>query len=356
MSTSTSTSAAPKDARRASRRTTLRAHAACRDEIVHAPPPAALPAHLLGRRLRGRLLQLPVVRGARRRRLRRLRGGGRRVRSGGGASGCATTSTRPAARAIRPRPTGRSAAGCRRSTRCCASAASTGDAAWTSTPPAIAAASSRRRITRPPRPGALILAEGGNALEAMVAMAATIAAVYPHMNHIGGDGFWLVREPSGRVRAIDGARGRPARRRRRRSIASTATTRSRRAGRSRRSPCRARSPAGCWRCEAAEALSAASCRSTCCSAPAIRHAREGYAVTRSQARLTAEKLAELQGRAGLRRDVPGRRQAAGRRRDAASRPRSPRRSISSPMRGSTISTAAMSGARSPPIWSASARR
>ena len=45
--------------------------------------------------------------------------------------------------------------------------------------------------------GRAILGEGGNALEAMVAMAATIAAVYPHMNHIGGDGFWLVREPTG---------------------------------------------------------------------------------------------------------------------------------------------------------------
>src|SRR5690349_24833157 len=53
--------------------------------------------------------------------------------------------------------------------------------------------------------GRLILAEGGNALEAMVAMAATIAAVYPHMNHIGGDGFWLIREPSGRMRALMGA-------------------------------------------------------------------------------------------------------------------------------------------------------
>src|SRR5437763_6752323 len=50
--------------------------------------------------------------------------------------------------------------------------------------------------------GRSILAEGGNALEAMLAMAASIAAVYPHMNHIGGDGFWLVREPRGRVRAI----------------------------------------------------------------------------------------------------------------------------------------------------------
>lgn len=51
--------------------------------------------------------------------------------------------------------------------------------------------------------GRNILAEGGNAVEAMVAMAATIAVVYPHMNGIGGDAFWLVREPGGRVRAIE---------------------------------------------------------------------------------------------------------------------------------------------------------
>src|SRR5471032_2981399 len=62
--------------------------------------------------------------------------------------------------------------------------------------------------------GRHILAEGGNAIEAMLAMAASIAAVYPHMNHVGGDGFWLVREPSGRVRAImaagrAGAQARP---------------------------------------------------------------------------------------------------------------------------------------------------
>ena len=50
--------------------------------------------------------------------------------------------------------------------------------------------------------GRAILAEGGNAIEAMLAMAATIAAVYPHMNHIGGDGFWLIREPRGRVIAL----------------------------------------------------------------------------------------------------------------------------------------------------------
>ena len=50
--------------------------------------------------------------------------------------------------------------------------------------------------------GRAILAEGGNAIEAMVAMAAVIAVVYPHMNGIGGDGFWLVHEPSGRIRAL----------------------------------------------------------------------------------------------------------------------------------------------------------
>jgi hypothetical protein len=51
--------------------------------------------------------------------------------------------------------------------------------------------------------GRNILAEGGNAVEAMIAMAATIAVVYPHMNGIGGDAFWLIREPGGRVRAIE---------------------------------------------------------------------------------------------------------------------------------------------------------
>src|SRR5262245_345103 len=50
-----------------------------------------------------------------------------------------------------------------------------------------------------------VLAEGGNAIETMIAMAATIAAVYPHMNHVGGDGFWLLREPSGRIHAIEAA-------------------------------------------------------------------------------------------------------------------------------------------------------
>lgn len=40
-----------------------------------------------------------------------------------------------------------------------------------------------------------VLAEGGNAAEAMIAAAAAIAAVYPHMNHLGGDGFWILSKP-----------------------------------------------------------------------------------------------------------------------------------------------------------------
>ena len=48
-----------------------------------------------------------------------------------------------------------------------------------------------------------VLAEGGNAIEAAIAAAAAIIPAYPHMNHIGGDGFWIIREPSGRVRYIE---------------------------------------------------------------------------------------------------------------------------------------------------------
>lgn len=53
--------------------------------------------------------------------------------------------------------------------------------------------------------GARILAEGGNAIEAMVATAATASVVYPHMTGIGGDGFWLIAEEGREPRFIDAA-------------------------------------------------------------------------------------------------------------------------------------------------------
>ena len=48
-----------------------------------------------------------------------------------------------------------------------------------------------------------VLREGGNALEAMIAAAATIAVSYPHMNAIGGDSFWLMHAPRRAPRGID---------------------------------------------------------------------------------------------------------------------------------------------------------
>ena len=138
--------------------------------------------------------------------------------------------------------------------------------------------------------GRLMLAEGGNALEAMVAMAATIAAVYPHMNHIGGDGFWLLREPSGRVRALMGAG--PA--------GAKATAALYREHEFDAIPARGPLAAltvpgavGTWilALEAAHAFGGRLPLSALL-APAVRHA-QSYVVAPSQARLTAEKLSEL---------------------------------------------------------------
>jgi oxamate amidohydrolase len=142
--------------------------------------------------------------------------------------------------------------------------------------------------------GRATLAEGGNALEAMVAMAATSAAVYPHMTHLGGDGIWLVREPSGRVRALMAAGGAGANARRElyrdyetippRGALAALTVPAAVAG---------------WMLalEVARAYGGR-LRLGDLLAPAIVHANEGTLVTRSQARFTAEKLAEL-------KDVPG---------------------------------------------------
>jgi len=47
-----------------------------------------------------------------------------------------------------------------------------------------------------------ILKAGGTAMEAMVAAAATIAVTYPHMNGIGGDGFWLIHRPNEGITGI----------------------------------------------------------------------------------------------------------------------------------------------------------
>jgi gamma-glutamyltranspeptidase/glutathione hydrolase len=165
-------------------------------------------------------------------------------------------------------------------------------------------ASHRRGVVAAPHMAAVddgraILAEGGNAIEAMLAMAASIAAVYPHMNHIGGDGFWLIREPSGRVRALMGA-GRAG---------SKATLRFYRdAGHDEipaRGPLAALTVPGAV---AAWTLAADAAKTQGGKLPldvlltsAIKHARDGYVVTRSQARLTAEKLPEMDKAVGFKK-------------------------------------------------------
>jgi gamma-glutamyltranspeptidase/glutathione hydrolase len=51
--------------------------------------------------------------------------------------------------------------------------------------------------------GQRVLADGGTAMEAAVAIAATLAVVYPHMNSLGGDSFWLIAQPGRPPVAID---------------------------------------------------------------------------------------------------------------------------------------------------------
>jgi oxamate amidohydrolase len=142
--------------------------------------------------------------------------------------------------------------------------------------------------------GRQILAEGGNAIEAMLAMAASIAAVYPHMNHIGGDGFWMVRERHGRVRAImaagpSGQQVRPELYREYEAIPPRGSL----------AALTVPGAVGGW-AVALEASKAAGGKMplSMLFAPAIAQARNGYTVTRSQARLTQEHFDGL-------KDVPG---------------------------------------------------
>lgn len=144
--------------------------------------------------------------------------------------------------------------------------------------------------------GAEVLQEGGTAVDAMITAAATIAAVYPHMNAIGGDGFWLVAEPGKDPWYIEacGYAGANATIENYRKACDAIPT---------RGPLAAVTVPGTiggW--EKAHEIASqlgGGLPLRDLLGNAIAHAKNGITVTRSQAALTAEKLHELKDQPGF---------------------------------------------------------
>ncbi len=164
-----------------------------------------------------------------------------------------------------------------------------------------AALGTRGMVTAPhalaAQAGLDILRQGGNAIEAMVAAASTIAVVYPHMNSIGGDGFWVILPPDGEPLAISACGGAAA-------AATIATYRAQGMDAiPTRGPWAANTVAGTvggWQAalEIAQRLGG-KIPLEALLAEAIRYAEDGIPVTPSQSLLTAKKLGELQGQPGF---------------------------------------------------------
>lgn len=144
-----------------------------------------------------------------------------------------------------------------------------------------------------------ILREGGNAIEAMVAAAATIAAAYPHMNGIGGDSFWLlsIATPNGpRVIGVEGC-GAAAQKSSHAHYSDLSAIPF-------RGPSAALTMAGTVSAWERSLVIAREQLGTCLPlsrllADAIDYARHGVPVTTSQHRSTHAKYAELHGVAGF---------------------------------------------------------
>ena len=52
--------------------------------------------------------------------------------------------------------------------------------------------------------GLEVLRAGGNAIEAAIAIGATLSVTYPQFTGLGGDAFWIVSDQAGNVRALSG--------------------------------------------------------------------------------------------------------------------------------------------------------
>lgn len=140
--------------------------------------------------------------------------------------------------------------------------------------------------------GAQVLRDGGNAIEAMIAAAATIGVVYPHMNGLGGDNFWLIHLPGSKPIAIQ-ACGRSA------ALATRKWYQDReQASIPGRGPLAALTVAGAvsgWQAALNISLHMARGRIPLLDLLARAHwyAREGFAVTRGQSDNTRRKWNEL---------------------------------------------------------------
>lgn len=139
--------------------------------------------------------------------------------------------------------------------------------------------------------GRTVLDAGGTAMEAMVAAAAMIAVTYPHMNGIGGDGFWLIHRPGQEPVGISacGQAAKLATPDRYTALGFTDSLPTRGANAAITVP----GTIGGWQ----RALATVENRDALPLAellgPAIRKARDGITVTGSQAHYTREKLPEL---------------------------------------------------------------
>ncbi|MFU8862415.1 MAG: gamma-glutamyltransferase family protein [Rhodobacterales bacterium] len=142
-----------------------------------------------------------------------------------------------------------------------------------------------------------VLEAGGTAIEAMVAAAAAIAVAYPHMNGIGGDGFWLIHRPGEVPVGISGC-GRAAGLATPEWYAERGVTEALPA----RGPLAALTVPGTidgWAKALALVPEARRLPLANLLAPAIALARDGVAVTANQSLTTAAKLDTLKGVAGF---------------------------------------------------------